>query len=63
MKSGTKLFAIRYEVATRDYLELRHPAAHFHIGLHEGRWPVDKILSPTAFTMFVAKTLLPVFMG
>jgi hypothetical protein len=46
---------IRYEVATRDYVELRHPAAHFHIGLHEGRWPVDKILSPKAFTLFIAK--------
>ncbi len=46
---------IRYEVATRDYIELRHPAAHFHIGLHEGRWPVDRVLSPKAFTMFIAK--------
>jgi hypothetical protein len=34
---------IRYEVATRDYVELRHPAAHFHIGLHEGGWPVATI--------------------
>jgi len=47
--------AIRYEVATRDYVELRHPTAHFHIGLNEGRWPMDKILSPKAFTMFIAK--------
>jgi hypothetical protein len=46
---------IRYEVATRDYVELRHPTAHFHIGLHEGRWPVDKILSPKAFSMFITK--------
>src|SRR4051794_3351272 len=50
---------IRYEVATRDYVELRHPAAHFHIGLHEGRWPVDKILSPMAFAMFIAKLFYP----
>lgn len=46
---------IRYEVATRDYVELRHPAAHFHVGLHEGRWPADRILSPKAFTMFIVK--------
>jgi hypothetical protein len=46
---------IRYEVATRDYIELRHPTAHFHVGLHEGRWPVDKVLSPVAFTMFITK--------
>jgi hypothetical protein len=46
---------VRYEVATRDYVELRHPAAHFHIGLHEARWPVDKILSPKAFSMLITK--------
>lgn len=46
---------VRYEVATRDYVELRHPTAHFHIGLHEGRWPVDKILSPKVFAMFITK--------
>ncbi len=46
---------IRYEVATQDYIELRHPSAHFHIGLHEGRWPVDKVLSPKAFALFIAK--------
>jgi hypothetical protein len=50
---------IRYEVAERDYIELRHPVSHFHVGLHEGRWPVDKILSPLAFTMLIAKLFYP----
>ncbi len=50
---------VRYEVATRDYVELRHPTAHFHIGLHEGHWPVDKILSPKVFAMLIAKLFYP----
>jgi hypothetical protein len=50
---------IRYEVATRDYVELRHPTAHFHFGLHDARWPVDKILSPMTFAMFIAKLFYP----
>ena len=52
--------AVRYDVALRDYIELRHPAAHLHIGLDENsRWPVDKILSPLAFTLWMLKLFYP----
>jgi hypothetical protein len=52
--------AVRYDVAVQDRVELRHPAAHFHIGLHDSsRWPVDKILSPLVFTLLAAKLFYP----
>ena len=56
--SGANL--VRYDVAYRDYVELRHPASHLHIGLHQtSRWPVDKILSPVAFVLMILKMFYP----
>jgi len=47
---------IRYDVSMGGYIELKHPAAHFHVGLHQdSRWPVDKILSPLAFALLCLK--------
>lgn len=47
---------IRYEWSKRDYVHLRHPASHIHLGLHEeNRWPLSKLLSPEAFSFLVAK--------
>ncbi len=53
-ESGVPL--IRYEVAESQWVPLRHPFAHFHIGFHsENRWPVSRILTPLAFTLFIVK--------
>jgi hypothetical protein len=47
---------IRYENAPNQYRELCHPCSHFHIGLHaENRWPLNRMLTPYAFTMLILK--------
>jgi hypothetical protein len=47
---------LRYENAPAQWKELRHPCSHLHVGYHaENRWAVSRILTPLAFTMFVAK--------
>jgi len=47
---------LRYEYAPDSYEIWKHPASHFHIGQHgESRWPVRRMLTPLAFTMFVCK--------
>ena len=47
---------VRYEVAFNDYRELTHPAAHFHFGAHgDSRWPAERILTPDAFALIIAK--------
>jgi hypothetical protein len=41
---------VRYEYAPDQYVELRHPSAHFHLGHHsENRFAAKRILSPAAF--------------
>jgi len=46
----------RYEVSFNQYAELSHPTAHLHIGRHDSnRWPVERILTPLAFTLLVTK--------
>jgi len=48
--------AIRYEVAFTDYKPLVHPTAHFHFGLHsENRWPAQRVFTPLAFALVIAK--------
>jgi hypothetical protein len=47
---------LRYDVADERYEELIHPTAHFHLGLlSDNRLPADRILTPHAFGLFVAK--------
>lgn len=47
---------LRFEVARGDYAHLRHPTAHLHLGLDsEARMPVDKALTPLAFTFIVGR--------
>lgn len=47
---------VRYEVARSDYRHLRHPASHIHLGLDpQIRLPVDKALTPLAFTFVIAR--------
>ena len=46
----------RYEVSFDQYKELAHPTSHLHIGRHDAnRWPVERILTPLAFTLLIAK--------
>jgi len=47
---------IRFELDHDAYVMLRHPAAHFRIGMHtENRWPVSRELTPRSFTLLLAK--------
>jgi len=47
---------VRYEYAEGQYREFLHPCSHFHIGHHsDNRWPVNRYLSPLAFTMIILK--------
>lgn len=47
----------RYEFAPSQYREIRHPCSHFHIGHHsENRWPVERKLTPLAFTMLIMRS-------
>jgi hypothetical protein len=47
---------LRYEVSFEQYAELIHPTAHLHIGMHAtNRWPVERVLTPLAFTLLIAK--------
>jgi hypothetical protein len=51
---------IRFEYAADQYVELIHPAAHFHIGRHsENRWPCAVRLGPLSFTLLVSKLYYP----
>ena len=53
---NSKAIVVRYDVAIGDYVNLRHPASHFHFGLHEeSRWAVDKILTPLTFGLLIVK--------
>lgn len=47
---------LRYEVSFTQFNELVHPTAHLHVGLHgSSRWPVERILLPEAFALFISK--------
>ncbi|PLZ00962.1 DUF2290 domain-containing protein [Burkholderia sp. WAC0059] len=52
--SGVPMF--RYENAPDQRRKFRHPCSHFHIGFHsENRWPLNRILTPFAFSLLVFK--------
>lgn len=47
---------IRYENSPEQRKGLSHPCSHLHIGHHgDNRWPLSRILTPLAFTMWVTK--------
>lgn len=47
---------IRFESAPKAHEPLKHPTAHFHLGLSsDGRWPANKILTPLAFALLIVK--------
>lgn len=53
---------IRYDYQRQAYKELSHPAGHLHVGAFQAsRWPVRRIITPEAFTLFVAKHYYPEF--
>lgn len=51
---------IRFEYSKRQYKNVRHPGAHFHIGMSgEDRWACARKLSPKTFSMLMAKFYYP----
>lgn len=47
---------IRYENSPEQRRGLPHPCSHLHIGHHgDNRWPLSRVLTPLAFTMWVVK--------
>ena len=60
-QSGVDGFGpFRYEVDFNAHRPLRHPCAHLHVGHHTPtRIPLDKILSPKAFVLFMTKCNFP----
>ena len=51
---------IRFEYSERQYKNVRHPAAHLHIGMSgEDRWPSARKLSPLTFSMLMTKPYYP----
>ena len=60
-QSGADGFGpFRYEVDFEAYRPLRHPCAHLHIGRNTSiRIPLDRILTPKAFVLFMAKAHFP----
>ncbi|ESY99373.1 DUF2290 domain-containing protein [Mesorhizobium sp. LNHC209A00] len=47
---------LRYENAPSQYREYIHPCSHFHMGHHDtNRWPLQRVLTPLAFCMIVAR--------
>ncbi|NYZ11803.1 DUF2290 domain-containing protein [Azospirillum sp. RWY-5-1] len=51
---------IRFEYSAKQYRPVRHPGAHFHIGMSgEDRWCSGRKLSPRSFGMLMAKFYYP----
>lgn len=51
---------IRFEYSGSQYRNVRHPGAHFHIGMSgEDRWPSARKLSPKTFSLLIAKLYFP----
>lgn len=47
---------VRFEYSGSQYRNVRHPGAHFHIGMSgEDRWPSARKLSPRSFGLLMAK--------
>ncbi len=55
---NTSSIPIRYDLDIDNYKELLHSASHLHIGYaNDIRIPVNKIVTPVQFTLFVIKHL------
>ena len=51
---------VRFEYSGNQYRNVRHPGAHFHLGMSgEDRWPSARKLSPKSFSLLMAKFYYP----
>lgn len=51
---------IRFEYSEKQYENVRHPGAHFHIGMSgDDRWASARKLSPLTFSLLMAKHYHP----
>lgn len=51
---------IRFEYSKQQYRQVRHPGAHFHIGMSgEDRWCSGRKLSPRSFGLLITKLYYP----
>lgn len=51
---------VRFEYSASQYRNVRHPAAHFHVGMSgEDRWPSSRKLSPSTFTLLMVRLYMP----
>lgn len=47
---------IRYDLSEKQYCEMKHPTAHFHIGFFsENRWPSRRVMTPFSFFLKVLR--------
>lgn len=50
----------RFEYSKKQYKPVKHPGAHFHIGMSgEDRWCSSRKLSPLSFAMIIVKYFYP----
>jgi len=60
MPARTYVPRIRFEYSKKQYRQVRHPGAHFHIGMSgEDRWCSGRKLSPRSFGLLMAKLYYP----
>lgn len=60
LQVGNYIPRIRFEYSERQYRRVRHPGAHFHIGMSgEDRWASSRKLSPRSFGLLIAKHYYP----
>ncbi|ELY8226438.1 DUF2290 domain-containing protein [Enterococcus faecalis] len=59
-KLKTSVTPIRYDYDIKNFKSVSHPISHFHIGFNnEIRLPVDKIILPVDFVMFILQNVYP----
>jgi len=57
---GNYIPRVRFEYSESQYRRVRHPGAHFHIGMAgEDRWASSRKLSPQSFGLLIAKHYYP----
>ncbi|APO75228.1 hypothetical protein AM571_CH02419 [Rhizobium etli 8C-3] len=60
LQVGNYIPRVRFEYSESQYRRVRHPGAHFHIGMSgEDRWASSRKLSPRSFAMLIAKHYYP----
>ncbi|WCA61660.1 DUF2290 domain-containing protein [Agrobacterium tumefaciens] len=60
LQIGNYIPRVRFEYSESQYKRVRHPGAHFHIGMSgEDRWASSRKLSPRTFGMLIAKHYYP----